>query len=336
MTFATFSAAQSFYEDDSENAGQCGDELTWHYDAAQTAIVVEGSGSMYNFSSRVSSGSGGMSKAELSQMTARQRKKAIKKNLQARAKQRRKSGGSASSNYAVPWYHLKDVVTRVILPEGLTSIGDNAFKGFRELKKVALPSDVQYIGKEAFYWCESLDTIRIPDADTLICENAFSGCIRMRYVELGSGIKEIEGGAFYQCQALRGANYRGTMSDWFVVSLEGENSNPVKYAGRMTIQGEPVEEVVVPDTIVAVPSYSFIGLTTLRTVRMHENVVEIGDQAFNGCRALQTIYAKPAEPPVLGRFVFLNTALRDVYISDETFSVGYKAIWGSRYNYLTP
>ena len=78
--------------------------------------------------------------------------------------------------FAAPWWYDGKKVTRIIIEDGVTTIGASAFDGFRNLTSVTIPNSVSSIGSDAFVWCESLTTITIPSNVTSIGSGAFTGC----------------------------------------------------------------------------------------------------------------------------------------------------------------
>ncbi len=70
-----------------------------------------------------------------------------------------------------PWKNLK--AEKVVIGSGITSIGDNAFFGYKNLKSVTIPSTVTKIGKQAFYNCDNLKSVTIPKSVTTIGNIAF-------------------------------------------------------------------------------------------------------------------------------------------------------------------
>lgn len=64
-------------------------------------------------------------------------------------------------------------MTSMIIPNGVTELGERAFFGCNKLSKISLPNSLKTIRTEAFYRCSSLEEITLPDSITLIETNAF-------------------------------------------------------------------------------------------------------------------------------------------------------------------
>lgn len=81
-----------------------------------------------------------------------------------------------SSVEETPWFDLKDKIGWVIIDEGATTVGENAFYKFSTLSKVELPDTLTVIKENAFYECENLQEITFPVSLTSIGDDAFYNC----------------------------------------------------------------------------------------------------------------------------------------------------------------
>ena len=72
----------------------------------------------------------------------------------------------------------------VVIPSGVTSIGDWAFYSCTGLTSVTIPDSVTSIGDWVFYGCSGLTGVTIPDSVTSIGFSAFSGCIRLKSITI--------------------------------------------------------------------------------------------------------------------------------------------------------
>ncbi len=91
------------------------------------------------------------------------------------------SGRGAMADYtsesAVPWYAVRNKITKIVLPNGITNIGDNAFRGFTNAScELVIPRTVENIGKYAFYDGGFTGELKIPDSITEIGDYAFYDC----------------------------------------------------------------------------------------------------------------------------------------------------------------
>ncbi len=97
-------------------------------------------------------------------------------------------------------------LTKVILPNSLTSISQNAFYGCTSLTEINLPDSLTSISQNAFSGCSRLTDINLPDSLTSIGSNAFYGCIRLTDINLPDSLTSIGGVAFYGCTSLTEIN----------------------------------------------------------------------------------------------------------------------------------
>ena len=75
------------------------------------------------------------------------------------------------------------------IPDGVTEIGDWAFKGCKSLKSITIPDSVTIIGYCSFEGCISLESITIPDGVTEIGNGAFFGCTGLRRMSLPENVE---------------------------------------------------------------------------------------------------------------------------------------------------
>ena len=90
-----------------------------------------------------------------------------------------------------------------IIPDSVTSIGDNAFSGCKFLQSVTIPDSVTSIGDWAFYGCSSLQSVTIPDSVTSIGDRAFGSCESLQSVTIPDSVTSIGNFAFAGCSSLQ-------------------------------------------------------------------------------------------------------------------------------------
>jgi len=93
------------------------------------------------------------------------------------------------NKYANPLYYAKHLylngeeVTELVIPNGVTSIGDYAFYNCDSFTSIIIPEGVTSIGDSAFAYCDNISSITIPSSVTSIGYKAFYGCTILRSVE---------------------------------------------------------------------------------------------------------------------------------------------------------
>ena len=99
-----------------------------------------------------------------------------------------------------PWSY--DNLTRVIIGNGVTTIGEAAFRSCSHLTSVNIPNSVMTIGGWAFKYCSSLTSVTIPNSVTTIGDNAFYNCSSLTSVTIPNSVTTIGESAFYGCSSL--------------------------------------------------------------------------------------------------------------------------------------
>ena len=94
-------------------------------------------------------------------------------------------------------------VTKVVIPESVTEIGDYAFGDFTNLTEVTIPESVMEIGAYAFYGCANLAEIVIPNSVKSLGSYSFSGCEKLNEVTIGNSVESIGSTVFNGCDSIR-------------------------------------------------------------------------------------------------------------------------------------
>ncbi len=116
------------------------------------------------------------------------------------------------SNDVAPWYEAKRKVVKIVVEDGVTHIGSQAFQYFSNVKSITLPDSVTSIGEAAFYECNGLQQITLPAGLTELGAKAFAHCGKITAMEIPETLTEIPRNAFYACWALETLNLPGTLT----------------------------------------------------------------------------------------------------------------------------
>ena len=93
------------------------------------------------------------------------------------------------------------IIREVIIKDGVTTIGAEAFYGCSSLASVTFPDGLQTIGERAFCDCSSLASVTFPDALQTIGKYAFHGCSSLASVTFGDGLQTFGDFAFQGCSS---------------------------------------------------------------------------------------------------------------------------------------
>ena len=194
------------------------------------------------------------------------------------------------------WSCYKDVVTSVVVEEGITGIG-NVFSGHTALRSVSLPESLTQISAKAFRNCTALTAVEIPASVSSIGDEVFYGCTALKTVTLHEGLESIGARAFQGCADLESIELPlgiASLGGWLFMDCTGIKN--MDLPDSITSLGDGVllncsslESVKLPANLTAIGAGLLSGCSSLTSVDIPETVTTIGEQAFNGCTLLREL-----------------------------------------------
>lgn len=144
--------------------------------------------------------------------------------------------------------HLKgQLVTDLIIPDGVTSIGEYAFYSYASITSITICSSVTNINVHAFYGCSNITSVSFED---------------------NSELTEIGRAAFFNCYDLTSVTF-------------GKNSK-LTNIGEAAFGNCNIVSIKIPDSMTFIGKEAFLQ-AGLVSVYIPINVTRIGDEAFKGC-----------------------------------------------------
>ena len=188
------------------------------------------------------------------------------------------SGTGAMKNYDYdsnqsPVYKNSNV-KKVVIEDGVTSIGESAFFYCSSLTSITIPDSVTSIGDYAFFNCSSLTSITIPDSVTSIGESAFYGCSSLTSITIPDGVTSIGNTAFSYCSSLTS------------ITIPDSVTSIGDYAFRNC---SSLTSITIPNSVTSIGNNTFRLCKSLTIITIPDSVTSIGESAFDNCKNLKTI-----------------------------------------------
>ena len=203
-----------------------------------------------------------------------------------------------------PWFDYP--IRKVIIEDGVTSVGDCAFTYSMTLTDVIIADSVNSIGKDAFSDCSELVSINIPNSVTLIDDEAFQGSWKLKEIVIPDSVTSIGKYAFSDCDGLTVV----TIPD-SVTSLGDGVFSTCTYLKNVTLSNR----------ITSIPEYMFFACEALTDITIPEGVTSVGHAAFYDCGKMTSVTLPNSMVSIEGSAFRNCNMLTDVYYN------GIKAQW---------
>ena len=181
----------------------------------------------------------------------------------------------------------------MVLPEGITEIGDQAFSNCISLGAINFPSSLSSIGSSSFKRCKAITTITLPQSLNHIGQAAFTCCRKLQFADLSCELQIIPAQTFEDCISLKA--------------------------------------VKLPGGLITIGSKAFRNCKSLTTMNFPESLIKIEALAFDSCDHLASA-TLPQEICYIGMGAFLSCcALNNVTLPNSTLFVHTSAFLGCRF-----
>lgn len=213
------------------------------------------------------------------------------------------------------WFIGDDTITKVIIPNGVESIGTYAFAGLTALEEVVFPSSLTTIDQGAFYGCTSLKKISYMDENGAITS--------------GNGLKDVKliNQDAFKDTALTGTYSLDNISAIAASAFKNTDLNNItfgKYAvsiGNNAFENNSkLSTVTILSDKIKLGTYAFSGCSSLKNISVNTDVIPTG--LFSGATNLEEITLGESLASI-GEYAFAKTNLKKITITgnNTTFKV---------------
>ena len=184
-----------------------------------------------------------------------------------------------------PWKEHADHITTVVIEDGITSVGDYAFRNCSEVTEIRLPEGLVSLGTSAFEYCD-ITSIELPSTLERIGHEAFSLCVYLYTVEIPASVTELPGDAFFasgvQNIIVQPGNKAYKVEDNVLYTIDGKT--------LVFCPDDPVRtSFSIPEGVETIGDYAFTQANRLTSVDIPESVTSVGYTSFRFMRGLKTV-----------------------------------------------
>lgn len=234
--------------------------------------------------------------------------------------------------------HYRGSEERVVVPEGITVIGERAFAGNEAVDRVVLPDSVVAIEEEAFADCLVMQTINFPAGLRKIGKSAFENCVKLIRALLPDSLTRVSPSAFNRCRVLNEVRF---------------GSETVEI-GELAFYGcRKLSQAVLPDGLKVLGDMAFYQCASLKEIRLPSQVEYLGSNVFthsgvkcatvgcdpkicrsdvfSQCDRLKKLVFEEGVRHIGDKFAFHCERLISVTLPDSLETIGRHAFEGSKY-----
>lgn len=213
-------------------------------------------------------------------------------------------------------------ITSIVIPQGVATIGQNAFYGCENLATVTFPSTLTRIEGGAFSYT-ALTSLNLPDGVTHIGHSAFRECNALETVTMTDSVTTMDDNAFDDCDILRSV----TLSD------------QIETIGLQTFsQCKKLETIHLPASLKTIGNDAFQYCESLRSLTLPDGTESIGSLAFRGCSVLEAVVIPASVTSIDSGWnnnsVFAYCGVLTLYVTPDSHAEKYAKERGITYEYL--
>lgn len=163
-----------------------------------------------------------------------------------------------------PWYEVRSNIEKVVLNDGVTRIGEHAFRELPNVNSIVIPSSVVSIGAQSIRQCPNLTNVIIPEGVVQIERSAFYGCTGLTNISIPDSVEVLGDYVIYGCTS--------------VTSIKIPDG--IKTVGIWAFGKTGITTITIPDGLTGIPDYFVYNCPNFSSVVIPAGIKSIGKNAF--------------------------------------------------------
>lgn len=226
----------------------------------------------------------------------------------------------SSKSPTIKYYVDGELLERLVIPDEVTSIREDAFNCGKEIREIVFHENVKTIGRSAFLGCENLELTRdkLPNYLQTIGAYAFAKCKKISKVGIPSSVTEIGEAAFAMCS--------GMTQCIFAQDIQIEKISRKLFQGCTSL-----EKTTIPAGVTIIEGYAFQNCKKLDSITIPATVISILSEAFYSCTNLEAVeFEKDSKLKNIEDYVFAYCdSLKSIQIPANVITIKLAAFCGS-------
>lgn len=248
------------------------------------------------------------------------------------------TGTGATYSQSYPYFNQADreKLKKLIIGDGITSIGERMFDQCENLTEIEFPETLTYIGFYTFGHCKSLTNLDLPDSLETLYSCAFVYCSGLKTVHIGKNLKSMSGSCIDTTQM---ESFSVDSANVYYSAIDGNLYNAggttlISYCAGKTAssfqipegvleisgyafsdcgEGNPLKKVVLPSSMKVLGGYAFRSAYSLEEIILPDGLTKIGAGAFMYCYGLKSITI-PESVTSIEYAAFETSSIETLYI----------------------
>ena len=173
---------------------------------------------------------------------------------------------SSGERFAAPWYVYAHRITGIVIEEGVTSLGEYAFRDLRSVQSVQIAESVETLDRCCFENCSALTEVEIPAGVSMVGSDAFRHCLGLETVHMRGEHTKIGSSAFSECNSLTDVTLPSALTE---------------LSDGIFAQCFNLSDINIPDTVTHIGDSAFSSCFNLKAIDLPENLISIGSSFYS-------------------------------------------------------